>query len=152
MILDSLARHTRYTAWLPSLAEAFEFLLARANAELAPGRYEIAGERMFALVAQYETRDFASAEPEAHQKYLDVQYLIAGRETIYWTPREETGPVTQPYDAERDICFFARNERGRPFELAAGHFAIFLPEDAHEPNCHCGPPGRVHKAVVKVRV
>ena len=152
MILDSLARHARYTDWMPSLEQAFKFLLARANADLSPGKYEIDGERMFAIVAPYDTRDFDSAEPEAHRKYLDVQYLVSGRETIYWTPLEEVGPVTKPYDADRDILFFARNEVGRPIELAAGHFAIFLPEDAHEPNCHSGPPGRVHKVVVKVRV
>ena len=152
MILDTLAQHARYTAWMPSLADAFDFLLTRANAQLSPGKYDIDGERMFALAAQYDTRDFESAEPEAHRKYLDVQYLVAGREIIYWTPLGEVGPVTKPYDAERDILFFARNAVGRPIELAAGHFAIFLPEDAHEPNCHAGPQGRVHKVVVKVRL
>lgn len=152
MILDTLNQQARWTDWLPSLGPAFEFLRARANESLAPGRYELDGDRMFALAAQYETRGFDDAEPEAHRKYLDVQYLVAGRETIFWTPLDEAGAVTVPYDADRDILFFARNDRGRPFELAAGHFAIFLPTDVHEPNCHCGPPGRVHKVVVKVRV
>lgn len=152
MILDTLAQHARYVDWMPSLGPAFEFLISRASSGLAPGRYEIDGDRMFALVAQYETRDFDSAEPEAHRKYLDVQYLVSGRETVYWTPLGETGAVTSPYDAERDIAFFARNERGRPVELSTGHFAIFFPEDAHEPNCHAGSAGRVHKVVVKVRL
>lgn len=152
MILDTLDRHARYSAWMPWLAPAFEFLQRTAGPSLAPGRYEIDGERMFAIAAQYQTRGYDEAEPEAHRKYLDVQYLVSGRETIYWTPLGEAGAVSQPYDAERDLVFFARNDRARPFELAAGHFAIFFPDDAHQPNSHVGAPAAVHKVVVKVRV
>jgi YhcH/YjgK/YiaL family protein len=153
MILDSLDGYERYVRWWPALGPAFEFLRQRAKPALAEGRYELDGTRMFALVAKYATRDYTSAQPEAHRRYVDVQYLIDGRETSYWTPLGEVAPVTAPYDAERDIVFFGRNERSRLFELAAGHFAIFFPDDAHLPNCHPGPePARVHKAVVKVEL
>jgi YhcH/YjgK/YiaL family protein len=152
MILDSLSQWERYAQGMPSLRQGFEFIAAQAGATLAEGRHEIDGERAFAIVARYETRDYESAEPEAHRRYLDIQYLIAGRETIYWTPLAEAGPVTVPYDGERDLMFFARNDQARPIELSAGHFTIFFPEDAHEPNCHAGPPGPVHKVVVKIRL
>lgn len=150
MILDTLERSARYEAWMPWLAPAFAFLREHATPELAVGRHEIDAERMFALVAKYATRDYASAEPEAHRRYLDVQYLISGAETIYWTPLELVGPVTSPYNDERDLMFFARNDQARPFVLTAGSFALFFPQDAHEPNCHVHQPGDVHKAVVKV--
>jgi YhcH/YjgK/YiaL family protein len=150
MILDVLARQQLYCAWMPGLEPAFRFLRERAKPALADGRHEIDGERMFALAARYETRDFDSALPEAHRRYVDVQYLISGRETVYWTPLEDVASVTQPYDPKRDIVFYARNSRARPFELAAGQFAIFFAEDVHEPNCHCGPPAQVHKVVVKI--
>lgn len=150
MILDSLSQMERYIRWMPSLKPGFGFIAAQARATLAEGRHEIDGERAYALVAKYETRDYESAEPEAHRRYLDIQYLISGKETIYWTPLDETGDVTKPYDSTRDITFFARNERSRPIELAAGHFTIFFPDDAHEPNCHAGHPAPVHKVVVKI--
>jgi YhcH/YjgK/YiaL family protein len=150
MILDALARHARYSAWLPGFQGAFRFLIERAKPALTDGRYEIDGERMFALVAHYETRDFDSALPESHRRYIDVQYLVSGRETIFWTPQEDAASIAKPYDAERDIVFYSRNSLARPFELAAGQFAVFFPEDVHEPNCHCGPPGPVHKVVVKI--
>lgn len=152
MILDKLANSNRYESILPGLAEAFAFLRAKAKPAIADGRVEIDGDRLFALVARYTTRDFDSAQPEAHRRYVDVQYLVSGGETIYWTPLDETAPVTVAYDADRDLMFFGRNSRARKFELRAGDFAIFFPEDAHEPNCHLGPPGQVHKVVVKVRV
>lgn len=152
MILDTLGRHARYTTWMPSLAPAFAFLRQCATPSLAPGRYDIEGDNIYAIVARYPTRDFHSAQPEAHRRYLDVQYLIAGRETIYWTPLEEAAAPATEYDYDRDIIFFARGGGERPFELAAGDFVIFLPDDVHEPNCHAGTPGQVHKVVVKVRV
>jgi biofilm protein TabA len=150
MILDSLSQMDRYSRWMPSLKAGFGFIAAQARASLAEGRHEIDGQRAYALVARYETRDYESAEPEAHRRYLDIQYLISGSETIYWTPLDEAGAVTMPYDSERDLIFFARNARAKPIELAAGHFTIFFPDDAHEPNCHVGPPGPVHKVVVKI--
>ncbi|MGD9647931.1 MAG: YhcH/YjgK/YiaL family protein, partial [Pirellulales bacterium] len=62
----------------------------------------------------------------------------------------EAASVEHPYDAQRDHVFYARNSHARPYELTAGQFAIFFPEDVHEPNCHCGPPAGVQKVVVKI--
>ena len=142
MILDSLSQSSRYEQALPWLKPAFDFLRSRAKPHLAEGRHEIDSERMFALVARYQTRDYESAQPEAHRRYLDVQYLISGRETIYWTPLPEVASPTTVYDDERDLIFFGRNSRPRAIALHSGDFAIFFPQDAHEPNCRLGPPAR----------
>lgn len=152
MILDTLANSARCEAAHPWLAPAFAWLRQHATSALATGRHEIDGDRLFALVAHYATRDYESAEPEAHRKYVDVQYLVSGHETVYWTPLAETAAVSEAYDETRDLMFFERNARTRAFELRTGDFVVFFPEDAHEPNCHLGPPGDVHKAVVKVRL
>jgi YhcH/YjgK/YiaL family protein len=161
MILDTLSNSARYERWLPSLSAGFAFLRTKANAALAPGRHEIDGERVYAMVAKYDTRALEEAEPEAHRKYLDIQYIISGRETILWTPLNEAAAITKEYDNDRDIVFFARNARSRPFELAAGHFCVLFPEDGHQPGCHVEgavvegrradpQPQPVHKVIVKV--
>src|SRR5689334_20928445 len=129
MIHDTLSQHGRYEQILPAFKQAFEFLLAKAKPALAEGQIDIAGERMFARVAKYTTRDFEVAQPEAHRKYIDIQYLISGRETIYWTPLAETAAPVVQYDAEKDILFFGHNSRARPFELHTGDFCIFFPDD-----------------------
>ena len=159
MILDALGNSARYERWQPTLSAGFAFLRDKANAALAPGRHEIEGDRVYAMVAKYDTRAFEDFEPEAHRKYIDIQYIISGRETIMWTPLAETAQPTKEYDGDRDIIFFARNARARPFELAAGHFCVLFPEDGHQPGCHPrangaggGGPEPVHKVIVKVRV
>jgi YhcH/YjgK/YiaL family protein len=163
MILDTLTNASSYERWLPSLSAGFAFLRSKANASLNAGRHEIDGDRVYAMVAKYDTRAFHEAEPEAHRKYIDIQYIISGRETILWTPLSETAAPTKEYDSERDIVFFARNARARPFELVAGHFCVLFPDDGHQPGCHAdgaSVDGRraepkaqpVHKVIVKVRV
>ena len=152
MIMDTLNQAARYAMWLPRLQAGFEFLIRQANADLADGRYEIDSDRMFALVQHYTTRGYGDTEPESHRRYIDLQYLITGRETIYWTPLDEIGPVAKPYDKEKDITFYGRNGNSRPFELSAGHFCLLFPEDAHQPGCHAGQPGPIHKAVIKIAV
>lgn len=152
MIHDLLQRGQRYVQWMPHTAAAFEFLRQHAGPGLKDGRHEIDGDRCFALAAHNDTRDPVIFHPESHRKYMDIQYLVSGRETIVWTPLDEVGPATQEYDETKDILFYERNDRGRPFVLSQGDIAIFLPDDAHQPGCHAGPPGQVHKVVVKVRV
>lgn len=153
MIHDTLQMAPRCVQWLPHTAIAFDFIRQNAGPGLKDGRHEIDGERCFAIANSYETRDPVIFHPEAHRKYMDVQYLVAGQETIYWTPLEQVGPATQEYDAVKDIIFYQRTNRGRPFTLSQGDFAIFLPDDAHQPGCHVGAaPGRVQKVVVKVLV
>jgi len=152
MIHDTLDQHGRYESIVPAFKQAFQFLKTKAHPSLAEGQIELDGERLFAKIAKYTTRDFEIAQPEAHRRYIDIQYLVSGREIIYWTPLAETAPPVVEYDAEKDLIFYGHNSRARPFELHTGDFAIFFPSDAHQPNCHLGAAGPVHKVVIKVQV
>ncbi len=152
MILDRLDQSARYANLASGLKTAFDFLHSTALAELASGRHEIDGTRVFAVVSRYTTQAPETCEPEAHRKYLDVQCVARGRERIYWTPRAEVGAVSRPYDSERDIEFFVRTAGAQPCELSPGLFTIFFPEDVHQPNCVADEPCEVLKIVVKVAV
>lgn len=137
------ARHT------PGLKAALEFLARPGTAQLPDGRHEIDGEKIFALVQRYVT---AAAEPvkfEAHRKYIDVQYVAAGAETIGWLPLAGV-KVTEPYDAAKDVCFGRAGCGWTPLRLEAGELAVLYPEDAHAPRLPAGAPGPVLKIVVKV--
>jgi len=152
MILDTLEGAQRYLPLLPGLDKALTYLRVNARPSLADGKHPIDGENLFAVVSHYQTREASAVDPEAHQKYVDVQFVISGRETVYWTPLAEAAEARMPYDAARDITFYAPNARSRAFELAAGNVAIFFPSDAHQPGCIAGASEPVHKVVVKVRL
>ena len=151
MILDTLPHWHRYAATLPGLAQACEYLQT-LNAGTATGRYELDGDRVFCLVQRYRTKPMAQAKLEAHRKYVDIQYLIAGRETILWAPLVALTTVTQPYDASRDIEFFATVAGTTPVNLEAGYFSVLFPADGHAPGIEWNGAQDVVKVVVKVRL
>jgi biofilm protein TabA len=149
MILDTLSQWRRYASLNPRFAAAFAFL-EQVTAAVADGRHEIAGDEVFALVQRYETR-LAAGQPEAHRRYIDIQFIVAGREVIQWAPLASLTEVTKPYDHTKDAEFFAPGAMV-PVRVAAGQFAILFPDDAHAPCCAWAGPEPVAKVVVKVAV
>ena len=147
MILDSLRNWAFYCGADSRLKRALEYLAAADLNTLEPGRYEIEGAEIFMKVTEGELKREAEASLEVHDKYIDVQVLIAGEvETMGWRERRECRVPRGPFDAEEDIRFFA--DRPQLFVgIRPGQFVVFGPEDAHAPLIG---RGRIKKAVVKV--
>ncbi|MEI6891581.1 MAG: YhcH/YjgK/YiaL family protein [Pontiella sp.] len=146
MILDTLEQAARYSALKPGLSEGFRFLNRPDIAELKPGKYEISGDQIFAIVEKNEGRNVAAGQLEAHRNYLDIQYIISGDETMGWCPLSELTHASNGYEAERDLEFFEGSPQAL-VKVPPGSFTIFLPTDAHLPGIGTGP---IHKIVVKV--
>jgi len=149
MITAPLSDRHRYTRLSPWFAAAFEFL-EQLPADKPVGRYELDGDKCFALVQSYTTKPLAQATFEAHQRYLDIQFIQAGNETILWTPLAMLTQVTQPYVAAKDITFFASPAHQVAIHLRPGDFAIFYPEDGHAPGIEYGAPTTIRKVVFKI--
>ena len=149
MITDTLLQRHRYTNLSPRFAAAFEFL-ENLPADQAPGRYEIDGDHCFALVQSYTTKPVAQGTFESHERYIDIQFIQSGQETLLWAPRA-TLKITQPYNGEKDVAFYALPARTTPVNLVAGEFAIFFPEDGHAPGIEYGNAETVRKVVIKIR-
>jgi biofilm protein TabA len=145
MIMDQLPQWRRYAGLLTGLPQAFQFLETLTPAT-PDGRYELGSN--YCLVQRYRTK--LEGAFEAHRKYVDVQYILAGHETILWAPLASLTTVTQPYDAARDIAFFAAPVGHTPLRLGPGQFAILFPEDGHAPGLENAGATDVVKAVVKV--
>ena len=145
MILDTLENAAKYAGLKMGISEAFGFLDQPGLAELAAGEYEILGDRVFAIIMHENGRKVGDAELEGHRKYIDIQYVISGEESMGWKARE--GLVNSvDYDEEKDLEFF-EGEADSILRVPPGSFAIFLPTDAHLPLLGNGP---IHKVVVKV--
>lgn len=149
MILDQLSHHGDYAALHPLLPAAFAFLLRPDLDTLAVGRYEIDGEQAFAMVNDDPGRGRPGARLETHRHYLDVQYVLSGQEIIGWLPLARCRQ-RGAYDAERDLSLHDDSPESW-LVVPPGHFALFLPHDAHAPLA-ADPDQRIHKVVVKVAV
>jgi biofilm protein TabA len=153
MILDQLPNAEVYAGLGPRFQKAFSFLREDLLA-LPLGKHEIEGDKVFALVQEYEPKPRAVGKFEAHQRYWDVQFIARGREQMGWAPRSLL-TVTEPHDAARDIAFFASDPSagvGELVLLSAGYFTVFGPNDAHMPGVAPEglPPELVRKVVIKV--
>ena len=78
MILDSLRNWAFYCGADSRLKRALEYLAAADLNTLEPGRYEIEGAEIFMKVTEGELKREEEASLEVHDKYIDVQVLIAG--------------------------------------------------------------------------
>jgi biofilm protein TabA len=144
---DSLAQQIALT---PALQTALDWLSTAQAQDLPDGRVEIDGASVYALVQSYTSKP----EPrwEAHQRYLDIQYVVAGSELFGWAPAEALLPA-DPYNPEKDVVKGSVPAPAASFvRLAPGQLAVVWPADAHAPGTADSAPAPVKKIVVKVRV
>lgn len=151
MVLDQLGQWRRYAGLSSRLAPAFTFL-EQVSTATPPGRYDLTGSNGHALVQAFTTRPATDIVFESHRQYLDVQYLVTGRETILWAPVATLRVVTQAYDPAKDCALYAPVPTATAVRLNPGQFAIFFPADGHAPGLEWDGPGDVLKVVVKVRM
>lgn len=146
MILDVLENAHRYCNLNKGFTKAFEFLLRSDLKELPLGKYEIDGDRIYAMVSKEPGRKKEAALLETHEKYIDIQLILAGTDTMGWKPKSLCKQPTQNYDQKSDIQFFA-DKPDAWLATESGAFAIFFPEDAHMPLISSE---QIHKVVVKI--
>lgn len=149
MIIDTLDNAALYQGLERKIRMAFDYLAHTDLSAITPGRYALDGDQVYALVEHYTTRPREQGVWEAHRRYLDVQYVVEGLETIGYAHIASLS-ITQPYSLEKDRTLFAGT--GDFLTVRAGTFLVFFPEDGHIPGLVCGEPQTVCKVVIKVAV
>lgn len=128
--------------------EAFAFLKNNDLTKLAPGKYPIDDDNVYASVTEDPTKDYDQSKWESHKKYIDLQYVISGEEKIGVTPVADV-KVTEPYDAAKDIAHYSGT--GKIYDAKPGTFFLFFPGTAHRPNITTGGNKRDKKIVIKIK-
>lgn len=146
MIKDSLENIDKYKE-IP--VEIREFI-KNMPSNIECGRHSINADD-YVNVEMYSTKAPEQGLLESHEKYIDIQIILAGKERIDFT--ETVGlAVKIPYNEEKDIVFYEQAESSRLI-LNAGQFAVFYPYEAHMPQLNAGSSSEtVKKAVVKIKV
>jgi biofilm protein TabA len=132
----------------PAFAKAFAFLRRPDLASLAPGKYVIDGDKVFCLISKVPGKTKSEAQLEAHRKYIDIQFIMAGTDEMGWRPTRDCKEAAIPYDEAKDIMFF-KDAPEAWITVPVNSFVIYFPTDAHAPLVSTG---ELHKAVVKIAV
>jgi YhcH/YjgK/YiaL family protein len=149
MIYDTINNITIYKQVIPQYAMVLDFVskVLDNKIDLTKNRIEIDGDKVFALVNRYETKE--SGLWEAHKKYIDIQWMLNGRESILFAHLKDL-KITKDYDVKNDYLLLEGD--GDNLTLSKGEFAIFFPDDAHQPGLTINKPEAILKIVIKVRL
>ena len=150
MIIDSLSNAKKYFCAHALFAKAFEYIQSQNLQIIEPGTYDIKGDELKAIVSNKPGKQVEESTEkfECHDKHIDIQLCINGKEKIGWKPRETCKQQKAEYNPEKDVTFF-KDAPDMYFELTDGQFAIFFPNDVHAPMIG---HGEIKKMVIKVKL
>lgn len=148
MIFDTLDNFDRYKGLAPNLFAGLQFLAKTDLGNLPVGRIDIDGNRLYALVQEYDTKPEEQGIWEAHRLYIDVQHLVSGRERMGFAHLS----VMQLGEYVPETDFQPMSGAGNRMDVFAGGFVIFFPQDGHMPGLCIDTPETVKKVVLKVKI
>lgn len=131
------------------IQEAIAYIEQLNFSDYEKGKH-VVNEDFYFLIQEYVAKDPEVARFEAHKNYVDIQYIIEGKEAMEVAPLEKM-EVMNPYNPEKDVEHLFNIEGACKMINAAGGYAVFYPNDAHKP-CIKVNDNIVKKIVGKVRV
>jgi len=149
MIFDHIANSATYQGISARFDLAFAYL-RDFKSETPIGRYDLDGDRVYALVQSIQTSPAASGVFESHQIYADIHYVFSGQEVIYYAQT----PLLKPrgdYDASVEARLYDGADDSA-LRLTAGCYAAFWPQDGHKPGCQAETSSTVQKVVMKIKL
>lgn len=149
MILDKIENAGLYKAINPLLAEGLKFITENDFKTIEAGKFSLKDKLLYAMINDYDTKPCEQCKLEAHRKYIDIQFMVSGEEQIGITSFQNQIPFEE-YNTEKDVVFF--KDEVSLFRLREGYFAIFFPDDLHQPGIMLNEVSQVRKVVVKVAV
>ena len=149
MIVTTIDKLTKYSEILYA-QDIVDFLADFRKGEMAPGRYDIHGDDLFAAVSRYDTEPDGDRVFENHKKYIDLQIVLDGKEEIQWADTKTLTMVSEEFSKGGDIAFYKGDAMG--YTLLGGEQCVILfEEDAHKPNVLHEKSENVLKVVFKIR-
>lgn len=145
MVFDKIENAHLYDALSPDIAFGLQYLAMTNLAEQANGRIPL-NERITLSLSEYET--FIDRSWEAHDRCVDIQFVVRGEEIIEYANREQLEYVSTA--ADKDQVVFKGT--GNRILMKAGYFAILFPDDVHKPKVAVDVPKNVKKAVLKIKI
>lgn len=137
--------HANQSLW----DKAFAFMAQSDLATLPPEKYALDGDQAYAIITEASSKTFDQSAWEAHEQYLDIQYVISGRERIGVAPIS-AATVTKPYDESKDYANYIAE--GTYYEATPDTFFLFFPADVHRPNIKEEGFDIVKKLVIKIKM
>ena len=146
MIVDTLDNLKKYTGVNPLCEDVVEFLKNNDLNKLEAGKHYIKDGDLFVNITTATGKTAEEATYETHRRMLDIQIPLSAPETYGYMPLKDM-PEAE-YNEAKDVTKYPGLMGGSLVTCKPGEFAIFFPQDGHQP---CIGKGEIHKAIFKVK-
>ncbi len=146
MIIDNVNNASTYH-FNDGVKKAIEFCKNAKGKEA--GRYDIT-DSIYCFIQKYDSAPIENCNNEAHRKYIDLQYVVEGKETMGFCNIDLCQP-TMEYNDTDDFQLFKNCPMGY-LGFDEGDFAFFFPQDVHMPRGEFEKSMAITKVVVKIPV
>ena len=116
------------------------------------GITEVDGKKVLYLYRDFDTREKNDVYAEVHERHIDIQYLLKGREIIGFANRSQDNVVVKDDVKDNDILYYNKVKNETMLHMNAGDYAIFFPGDVHRPLVKTENCDKVIKVIFKIRV
>ncbi len=154
MITDSNKNFYRYASVHPRFERAFKFFEELMEKGVKNGKYVLEGTQIpseiYVSFMDCDLKKSVMPIAESHDKYIDIQILINGEETMYVPTVELDITESKP---EKDCKKYKPVDtlNCHKLNVCAGSFAVFFTQELHAPGeTESDMPVSVRKAVIKV--
>lgn len=130
--------------------EALEYLFLLKGEDLTLGRHDV-NEHFYYNVQEYETKVNPLKHFESHCKYVDVQMLISGEESLQVADISHL-QIELPYDDVKERILYYPSGNAASVVLRPGSAVILYPKDAHRTVAYNGKTCNVKKVVGKIKI
>lgn len=146
MILDTLDNLEKYIGVNPLFADVVKFIKENDLNTLEVGKHFIKDKDLFVNIQVATGKTKEAANFETHKRMLDIQIPLDNNETYGYMPLEDL-PEAE-YNDEKDVTKYPGVVAETFVNCKPGEFAIFFPQDGHQP---CIGEGDIRKAIFKVK-
>ncbi|MEH7252783.1 YhcH/YjgK/YiaL family protein [Neobacillus niacini] len=150
MISDHINNYKVYKGISDKVNSAIEYIQTHDFANLQTGMHEVDGDELFFNLIEYETKAPEERFWESHKKYIDLHFILEGKEFVA-NELFERMSIKQEYD-EQDDYFLLKGEVQSKVKLEKGDFMILYPSDVHMTGIKVDSGEKVRKLVFKILI
>lgn len=131
--------------------DAVKFLKQLNVSEADEGKRVDVNENFHYSIQSYDTKPEEQCKLESHRKYIDIQIMVSGKESMDLVDISRLS-IKEQYDDSMDVMFWNIPNRMSKTTLVAGDCIVLYPETAHRGAQNLDGTERVLKIVGKVKV
>lgn len=130
---------------------AVDYLKNLKVSEFDAGKIVHVDDYFFYSIQSYDTKPAAECKLESHRKYIDIQIMISGKESMDLVDISRVS-LKENYNEEKDVMIWNESNRMNKTTLFPGDCIVIYPEMAHRGAQNLGETQHVLKIVGKVSV